>query len=99
MQTRSVRVDISHQTLYMMGSTQAKFNLRTAMTKSTNTNEMSQPRPPLSDAARRALAEAEARRIEAVEREATLPKEVGGRGGHDPARYGDWEVKGMACDF
>lgn len=53
----------------------------------------------LSEAAKRALAEAEARRQEALDREAALPKEIGGRGGNDPARYGDWEVKGMACDF
>lgn len=52
-----------------------------------------------SPAAARALAEAEARRAEALAREAALPKETGGRGGNDPARYGDWEVKGIACDF
>ncbi|MCO5146506.1 MAG: DUF1674 domain-containing protein [Aquamicrobium sp.] len=57
------------------------------------------PRPALSPAAARALAEAEARRAEALAREAALPKETGGRGGNDPARYGDWEVKGIACDF
>ena len=61
--------------------------------------EKSPPRPGLPDAARRALDEAEARRAAALEREAALPKEVGGRGGNDPARYGDWEVKGMASDF
>ena len=54
-------------------------------------------RRPLSDAAKRALAEAEARRAEA--RKAAAPKEIGGRGGLDPARYGDWEVKGIASDF
>lgn len=53
----------------------------------------------LSPAAQRALAEAEARRAEAIAREAAAPKEIGGRGGHDPARYGDWEVKGVASDF
>ena len=53
----------------------------------------------LSPAARRALAEAEARRAEAIAHEAAAPKEIGGRGGHDPARYGDWEVKGVASDF
>ena len=25
--------------------------------------------------------------------------QLGGRGGLDPARYGDWEVKGVASDF
>ena len=50
----------------------------------------------LSPAARRALAEAEARR-EQPEPEA--PREINGRGGPDPVRYGDWEVKGLASDF
>ncbi|WP_426165996.1 DUF1674 domain-containing protein [Sandarakinorhabdus sp. DWP1-3-1] len=26
-------------------------------------------------------------------------KEVGGRGGPDPVRYGDWEKGGIAVDF
>ena len=46
--------------------------------------------------ARRALAEAEARRANAA---ADRPKELRGRGGPDPVRYGDWEVKGLATDF
>ena len=25
--------------------------------------------------------------------------EIGGRGGLEPTRYGDWEVKGIASDF
>jgi hypothetical protein len=54
---------------------------------------------PLSPAAERALAEAEARRKLYREREAALPKEIGGRGGHDPNRYGDWEIKGLTSDF
>lgn len=28
-----------------------------------------------------------------------LPKEVGGRGGLDPTRYGDWEKSGRCIDF
>ncbi|MFZ9686298.1 MAG: DUF1674 domain-containing protein, partial [Gemmobacter sp.] len=27
------------------------------------------------------------------------PVELGGRDGPDPARYGDWEKKGLAIDF
>ncbi len=50
----------------------------------------------LSAAARRALAEAEARRAQP---EPERPREVNGRGGRDPVRYGDWEVKGLASDF
>ena len=57
------------------------------------------PRPPLSEAARRALAEAEARRREIDARGAFAPKEEGGRGGLEPVRYGDWEIKGLTSDF
>jgi hypothetical protein len=51
----------------------------------------------LSPEAERALAEAAARRALADSNGQT--KEVGGRGGLDPARYGDWEVGGIASDF
>ncbi|RWQ65951.1 DUF1674 domain-containing protein [Mesorhizobium sp.] len=54
---------------------------------------------PLSLAARRALAEAEARRQHYRQQEAAVPKEIGGRGGKEPGRYGDWEVKGLTSDF
>lgn len=54
---------------------------------------------PMSDAARRALAEAEKRRQEYLKREAAMPKELGGRGGKEPGRYGDWEIKGLTSDF
>ena len=54
---------------------------------------------PLPAAAQRALAEAAERRKEHDRREAARPKEIGGRGGKDPGRYGDWEVKGIASDF
>lgn len=56
-------------------------------------------RAPLSDAALRALAEAKARRAALDAATANLPKEINGRGGLDPARFGDWEVKGVAIDF
>ena len=52
----------------------------------------------LSPAAQRALAEAAARRTER-ENAAKSPTEIAGRGGLDPVRYGDWEVKGVASDF
>ena len=29
----------------------------------------------------------------------TVPKEIGGRGGLDPVRYGDWEKNGRCIDF
>jgi hypothetical protein len=53
----------------------------------------------LSPAAERALAEAAARRAERERNTAGRSKEVGGRGGPDPIRYGDWEVGGLASDF
>ena len=28
-----------------------------------------------------------------------IPKEIGGRGGLDPVRYGDWEKDGRCIDF
>jgi hypothetical protein len=56
------------------------------------------PKKPLSPAARRALAEAAARR-QAAATAAQQPTELDGRGGLDPVRYGDWEVKGIASDF
>ncbi|WP_027262783.1 DUF1674 domain-containing protein [Sedimentitalea nanhaiensis] len=52
----------------------------------------------LPPAAQRALAEAEERR-KAAENAGSLPKELGGRDGPDPVRYGDWEKKGLAIDF
>lgn len=57
-------------------------------------------RGPISKAARRALAEAEQRRQTSEARNARrAPPEIGGRDGPEPARFGDWEVKGVASDF
>ena len=53
----------------------------------------------LTPAAQRALAEAEARRLDIDAVTAMAPKEKGGRGGLEPARYGDWEIKGLTSDF
>ncbi len=53
--------------------------------------------PDIPDAARRALAEAEARRAKAAR--ADMPVELGGRDGPEPVRFGDWERKGIAVDF
>jgi hypothetical protein len=65
---------------------------------------------PLPDAGVRALAEAAARRSEDARAKGEAGKagepdqphagkEVGGRGGLDPTRYGDWEINGLASDF
>jgi hypothetical protein len=56
-------------------------------------------KPPPTPAAERALAEAAARRAEQARQDAAQPKEVGGRGGPEPTRYGDWEINGLASDF
>ena len=56
-------------------------------------------RKPLTPAARRALAEAEARRQLAAANAKPLPKEYQGPKGPEPTRYGDWENKGIASDF
>lgn len=56
-----------------------------------------EPRKDLPPAAIRALQEAEERRKKAEALE--LPKELGGRDGPEPVRYGDWEKKGIAVDF
>ena len=64
-------------------------------------SQVPQSQSPLPPAAQRALAEAEERRKQAhtPAAQANTPKEIGGRDGPDPVRYGDWEKKGLAIDF
>jgi hypothetical protein len=59
------------------------------------------PGKTLSPAAQRALEEAARRRLEIDARAAEIAKqkEHQGRGGLEPVRYEDWEVKGLASDF
>jgi hypothetical protein len=78
-----------------MGLSRFEFNI--PMSDSDQTIESNEPRKPLTPAAERALAEAAARRN--TEKAEEMPAEVGGRGGADPARYGDWEINGRAIDF
>jgi hypothetical protein len=54
---------------------------------------------PLTPAAQRALAEAAARRAERERKSSDQAKEIQGRDGLDPTRYGDWEVNGLTSDF
>ncbi len=49
--------------------------------------------------AKAALKEAELRKRQIDQANDTSAKEKNGRGGLDPARFGDWEVKGIASDF
>ena len=53
-------------------------------------------RAALPEVARRALEEAEARQSAVP---VIFPRELGGRNGPEPVRYGDWELKGLAVDF
>lgn len=59
---------------------------------------MSETADDIPPEAQRALAEAKARR-KAASNAPPLPKELGGRDGPEPVRYGDWENKGLAVDF
>ena len=52
-----------------------------------------------SKQAKRALDEARKRRAEKGNNNNKMPAEKKGRGGLEPTRYGDWEVKGIASDF
>ena len=49
--------------------------------------------------AQQALEEAEIRRAEEKAKFDKRPVELKGRGGLEPTRFGDWEVKGIASDF
>ena len=54
---------------------------------------------PRSPAAERALAEAAARRAAGDRGPSDRPKEIRGRDGPEPTRYGDWEINGLTSDF
>ena len=56
-------------------------------------------RKQLTPAAKRALAEAEARAKAAEASAKPAAKEFQGPKGPEPTRYGDWENKGIASDF
>ena len=62
--------------------------------KMTRKTDSKSPDPSI---AKRALAEAEARRKAAKPKD--LPPELGGRDGPEPTRFGDWEKKGIVSDF
>jgi len=63
------------------------------------TSQMEDSNPVLPPAARRALAEAAARRAEKPVKAVSVAPEIGGHDGPEPTRYGDWERKGIASDF
>lgn len=58
--------------------------------------------PDIPEAAKRALAEAAERKAkeeQKVKAEKPAPKEIMGRDGPDPVRFGDWEKDGIISDF
>jgi hypothetical protein len=70
------------------------------MTDDPKPHATSEPqRKPLTPAAKRALAEAEARRQAADANAKPAARELQGPKGPEPTRYGDWENKGIASDF
>jgi len=62
-------------------------------------NDAPADKRPLTPAAERARAEAAARRAARDRNEAKEQKEIRGRDGPEPTRYGDWEINGLASDF
>lgn len=89
-----------------MSAERQHIRIRTDMTLSQDQQHPSSDNSPtvehpvkkeLSAPAIRALKEAEERRRSETTVEPA--KEIGGRGGPDPARFGDWEIKGRAIDF
>lgn len=56
-------------------------------------------RADIPDEAKRALEEAALRRKKAEETKTAPPKEIMGRDGPDPVRFGDWEKDGIISDF
>ena len=52
-----------------------------------------------SEQAKRALEEAKKRHSDKSAYDKKMPVEKKGRGGLEPTRYGDWEVKGITSDF
>ncbi|WP_150495184.1 DUF1674 domain-containing protein [Roseibium aquae] len=53
----------------------------------------------LPPAAQRALQEAAERRKAIDAKHNAMPREIDGRGGLEPTRYDDWEIKGLTVDF
>ncbi len=100
---RKISTTIQAVFRYRMGNIRFRFNPGKArMTDEKDAATMDTAAAPAktpTPAAKRALAEAEARRRTYHEKEVELPKEFGGRGGKEPGRYGDWEIKGLTSDF
>ena len=56
-------------------------------------------KPALSSQAQRALEEADKRREKTDKTAESRGREIDGRDGPEPTRYGDWEKNGIISDF
>jgi hypothetical protein len=85
--------------LYALSQVSTMPDDNTATAESATSQADAVPPRELPPAAQRALAEAAERRRMRAEEDAKRPKEIGGRDGPDPVRFGDWEKGGIAWDF
>jgi len=84
---------------YRLGAQRTAYTMTETSEKPAPADGAPEPTRPLTEAAKRALAEAEERRRLREAARAAAPAEVGGRDGPDPVRYGDWEKDGIISDF
>ena len=59
----------------------------------------SKPEKSAAEDARQGTPESDDTAGKVAVRDAGRPREIGGRGGLDPTRYGDWEKAGRCIDF
>jgi len=81
----------THNTSFK-GTISVKAQIGPNMATSNNLKDM-------PEVARRALEEADERRKNQEKSKKSPPKEVLGRDGPDPVRFGDWEKDGIISDF
>ena len=62
-----------------------------------NSNDCSSPKP--EESAHPESASSSGNDSEADAKPASTPREIGGRDGPEPTRYGDWEKNGRCIDF
>lgn len=84
----------------LIGSGKARATMKDASETAEEARQDSGTGRRLTPAAQRALAEAEERRRARQAKAAEArPKELNGRQGPEPVRYGDWEKNGLISDF
>ncbi len=69
------------------------------MSENDANHNATEPHRPISAQAQRALTEAQERRRHQQRVDAAAAKEIGGRNGPEPTRFGDWEKAGIVSDF